>query len=184
MSREIPLSRGLVALVSDIDYPRVSQYRWCADGNGYAVRMESFYAEGKRQRRKLMLHRFILNAPPHLQVDHINHDVLDNRRENMRLVTVAQNRANSRPKSGGSSRYKGVHWHKRDEKWCAMIRVDGVKYHLGTFESEAEAGRAYDVAARKYWGPLAYQNFPEHVFSFARVRTVSSQTCLGNSSTA
>lgn len=160
MSRQIPLSRGLVALVSERDFERVSRYKWSCDGNGYACRMESYYVDGKRQRRKIMLHRFILGAPAHLQVDHINHNILDNRRENIRLVTRRQNRANSRPKRTGTSRYKGVHWHRRDQKWCAMIRAGGVKYHLGTFANEAEAAKAYDRAARKLVGPMAYLNFP------------------------
>lgn len=163
MHKEIPLSRGLVARVSDADFERVNRYKWSCDGNGYVCRMESFVdADGTRRRRKVMLHRFILNAPSHLQVDHINHDILDNRRQNIRLVTRQQNRANSRPKRGGSSRYKGVHWHKPRQKWCAMIRVNGVKYHLGTFASEAQAGLAYDRAARRMVGPMAYLNFPGH----------------------
>lgn len=161
MCKEIPLSRGKVALVSDIDYERVSQYKWCADGNGYVVRMESYYVEGKRRRRKVLLHRFILQAPQHLQVDHINHDILDNRRANIRLVTHQQNRANSRPKHNSSSRFKGVHWHKRDKKWCVTIRVDGIKHYLGTFDCEIEAARAYDEHACRLFGPTAYLNLRE-----------------------
>lgn len=163
MCKEIPLSRGLVALVDDADYERVSRYNWCADGNGYAVRMESYVAGGERKRRKVMLHRFILSAPAGLLVDHINHDVLDNRRQNLRLVTVKENRANSRPRRNASSRFKGVYWHKPTQRWYATITVDGVMYHIGVFSDEVEAARAFDAKARELVGPYAYLNFPADI---------------------
>lgn len=160
MPKTIPLSRGKFALVSDCDYERASQFKWSLDVNGYACRMESYVgSDGKRKRRKVLLHRFILDAPPHLQVDHIDHDKLDNRRQSLRLVTRTQNRANSRPRRNSSSRYKGVHWHKRDQCWCVMLRTNGVKYWIGTFQDEVDAARAYDRKARELIGAYAYLNF-------------------------
>ena len=158
MCKQVPLSRGLFALVSDCDFERVNQYKWSCDGNGYACRMETYYVDGKRRRRKVMLHRFILSAPPGIDVDHIHHNILDCRRSEMRLVTRYQNRANSLPKKNGTSRYKGVHFHKGDSKWHAEIRVMGKKLYLGSYDREEEAAIAYNAAALAAWGEYAYLN--------------------------
>lgn len=159
MCKEIPLSRGMVALVDDCDYERVSQYKWCIDGNGYVVRAESYYVDGKRKRRKIMLHRFIMDAPQGFAVDHRQHDLLDNRRSNLRLATNQQNRANSRPNKNCVSQYKGVTLRSKDLKWEAHIRINGKRSFLGAYLSETDAARAYDVAALTAWGEFAYLNF-------------------------
>ena len=162
-AREIPLQNDKVALVSECDYERVNQYKWTIDGNGYVVRMESYYdAQGNRRRRKIMLHRFIMDAPPGTEVDHAHHNKLDNRREALRVTTRYYNQWNSRPRKGSTSRYKGVHWDKRDKRWCAEIRVMGKKHYLGRFATEEEAALAYDRKAVELVGPMAFLNFPEH----------------------
>lgn len=156
MCKEIPLSREQVALVDSADYDWLTQYKWCLDHNGYVCRMVN---EGDyRHRRKVLLHRFILDAPSHLQVDHINHCLLDNRRCNIRLVTREQNRANSRPNRNGTSRYKGVYWHKPTGRWYATINVSGGKQHIGSYASEADAAAAYNQKAAEAWGQYAYLN--------------------------
>lgn len=104
------------------------------------------------------LHRVIMNAPPGVQVDHINGDTLDNRRCNLRLCTHKEN-GHNRKLQGGTSKFKGVTWHKRDRKWQAGIRHNGKQIHLGYFNDDVEAARAYDRAARKYFGEFARVNF-------------------------
>lgn len=167
MTRRIPLSNNQFALVSDEDYERVAQFNWSYDRNGYACRMVQVHREnGKRTRRKVMMHRFILNAPKGTEVDHANHDGLDNRRENIRTVTHAQNRHNARPRMNSSSQYKGVSYHKRDGNWRASIAVNGVKREIGTFRTEHAAAIAYNAAARAAWGEFAYQNpVPSHLLT-------------------
>lgn len=164
MTKRIPLSQGKFALVSDEDYERVSQYNWTYDRNGYACRMVQVHrTEGKRTRRKVLMHRFILGAPKGVEVDHANHNGLDNRRENIRVASHAQNRHNARPRVNSSSRYKGVSFHRRDKKWRSEITVDGVRRSLGTFPNEHDAAAAYNVAAHEAWGEFAYQNpVPSH----------------------
>lgn len=105
------------------------------------------------------LHRVIMNTPPGVKVDHRNGDTLDNRGCNLRFATDVEQNRNRR--GWGSSKYKGVCWHKRDQKWCAQIRVDGKKTHLGHFDDEEGAAFAYDVAARILFGEFVRLNFPE-----------------------
>lgn len=159
MCKQVPLSQGKTALIDDEDYERVVLHKWCCDRNGYVVRKIFVSRDGKKQPRKIMLHRFILNAPPGMDVDHINHDLLDNRRSNIRLATRSQNSANRPSKSGSSSRYKGVVWHERVNPWRAKIAVNGKQQHLGYFATEEEAAHAYDKAAYAAWGEFAHLNF-------------------------
>jgi hypothetical protein len=115
------------------------------------------------ERRNVYLHHFIIgDPPPGMVVDHINGDRLDNRRANLRFCTLAQNKQNSRPYRGGTSRYKGVSWKRTGKgtgKWLARIRVDGKDIHLGFHKEEEEAAKAYDTAAIRYYGEFARTNF-------------------------
>jgi len=117
--------------------------------------------KGKRVKRKtIMMHRFILNAPRHLVVDHINHNGLDNRKSNLRLCTRAENSRNRRSFNNKSSRYKGVSWDKQRKLFLAAIRCNGKYYNLGRFKSETAAAKAYDKKTRELFGEFAYLNFP------------------------
>lgn len=151
--REIPLSRGAVALVGDEDFERVSLYKWSLDRNGYAVRA---WRVGNR-RCKVMLHRFILCAPRGYDVDHKDGNLLNCTRENIRICTRAQNNANSRGRTG-TSKYKGVRLSRR--RWRVEICADGQRINVGTFSDEIEAAQAYDTAAIRYHGEFARLNFP------------------------
>jgi hypothetical protein len=94
-------------------------------------------------------------------VDHTNTNSLDNRRSNLRLATPSQNSCNSRrDKSNTYSRYRGVSFSKRKQKWFAAIRANGKKIWLGYFKTEIDAARAYDRAAREYHKEFASLNFP------------------------
>lgn len=156
--REIPLSRGLVALVDDEDYDwLVARGRWYAiTGN---ARGKFYAAHGLGGGRVELMHRVILGAPKGRVVDHLNSVAVDNRRANLRLCTPWENAAN-RHKERGTSRFKGVSWHKRGNAWQAAIRVHGVGHYLGWFKNEAEAALVYDAAARRYLGVNAPLNFP------------------------
>jgi hypothetical protein len=97
-------------------------------------------------------------------VDHINTDSLDNRRANLRLATPSQNSCNSRrDKSNTYSRYRGVSFSKRKQKWFAAIRANGKKMWLGYFETEIDAAKVYDDAAKKYHKEFAMLNFKEDI---------------------
>jgi len=83
---------------------------------------------------------------------------IKNKRSNLRTCTSTQNTANQR-KRKGSSNFKGVSWYKREQKWRAGIGYKGKDFHLGYFNDELEAAKAYDKAAKDLWGEFANLNF-------------------------
>ncbi len=160
----IPLTRGKVALVDAADFPRVSQYTWYAKQHYRSKHLWYAYrgVQVDYVKHYIALHRFILDAPPGVHVDHINGDGFDNRRSNLRFANQKQNGANQRKPvakpSGYSSRFKGVTWRKREEKWVAQIKVDYRNHWLGYFNTEEDAARAYNDAALDHWGEFAQLN--------------------------
>lgn len=109
------------------------------------------------------LHRIILNAPSEMLVDHINRNPLDNRRCNLRLCTMSQNKANSEGKRGRMVPYKGLRFNKRlKNKWQSRICVNGRIRHLGSFPTAELAAIAYNVAAVEEYGEFACLNVIQH----------------------
>lgn len=156
---EIPLlgerGAGLFALVDDEDYETVAPHGWYANqphGAHYTT-----YARATINGRHVRMHRLIL--PDVSRIDHRNGDGLDNTRKNLRVSTRSQNGANQH-RTCGSSGYRGASWDWESGRWRAQITKDGHTYHLGRFESEEEAARAYDVAALRMHGEFASPNFP------------------------
>lgn len=158
--KRIPLTQGLFAKVDDADYEWLMQWKWHAEDRGkQGVRAARGPKKSEgRGMRPVLMHRQITGAAPRQPVDHANHDQLDNQRANLRLCTNAQNMANRRKQPGCSSRFKGVHWYKRTGRWMARIEFDGRKKHLGYFDDEEEAARAYNVAAREHFKEFALLN--------------------------
>lgn len=159
MTKQIPLSKGLFALVDDADYEWLSQWKWYASTHkcgAYAMRHAPNPAKCPRQ-ISIFMHRLILNAPNGYEVDHINHNGLDNRRANLRVVTVAQNQCN-RKHEYGSSRFKGVHWDKVRGQWRAYIWYNKKGIKLGHYPDERAAARAYNEAAKRLFGAFACLN--------------------------
>jgi hypothetical protein len=165
-ARLLPLSQNKFAIVDADDYDRLNQYKWCLSKTphtNYAMRRtKGKRAKGRRAKRKtIMMHRVITNTPPHLVVDHINHNGLDNRKQNLRLCTRAENSRNRRPFRLNGSRYKGVSWDKQRKLFLAAIRCKGKYYNLGRFKSEIAAAKAYDKKAKELFGEFAFLNFPQ-----------------------
>jgi hypothetical protein len=150
--REIPLTRGKVALVDAEDYESLAGYRWHAapkGGTWYAERAGRLSEGGPRT---VCMHRVILSAPPGLMVDHIDGDGLNNRRSNLRLATHAQNGQNQRRSRANASGFKGVSWSSRVGRWQAAIRIAGRKVFLGYYGTPEEAHTAYSAAVEKFHG--------------------------------
>jgi len=158
---EVPLSRGDVALINSSDWAAIEGYAWKSKLGNNGKR----YACVTVGRITIYMHRVILGAPKGFEVDHINGDGLDNRRENLRLASQSQNSANTgKPKrpdgSAHTSQFKGVTWDPMRRKWQSKITVLGKCRSLGRFLCEEEAARAYDLAALSTWGEFAQLNFP------------------------
>jgi hypothetical protein len=160
--RRIPIGEGRFTIIEPGDYYRLNDFHWCISvsrDNIYAVRLELI---GNGNIRKVRMHREIMNAPGDMLVDHKNCNTLDNRRANLRLATHSQNMCN-RPKSSAktTSKYRGVHFDKQRGKWVAKIQVNRKIIWLGYFDSENDAAKAYDNAAKKIHGEFARLNFTE-----------------------
>lgn len=158
MAREIPLTRGKVALVDDADYDRIAPHKWVARPSDqsaerwYAYRSQAIPGSPKT----LYMHRSVLLAPAHLLVDHVNGDGLDNRRSNLRLATHGGNVINREcPNSTG---YRGVR--AEGSRYWAQIEVAGTVVRVRGCPSAEVAARAYDALAREFQGEFAHLNFP------------------------
>ena len=157
--RKICLDEGKWTILDPQDYYRYGCFKWCIGGNKnkyYAIRGQIIDHDCIKL---VSLHRLIMDAPKGVLVDHRNGDSLDNRRANLRLATRAQNCCNVRKRKNTSSRFKGVSFRKNRGKWAAYIGVAGKRISLGYFDSEIEAAKAYDEAAKKYRGEFARLNF-------------------------
>lgn len=170
--KEIKLTQGYVAIVDDEDYELINQFNWFPSKSGnivYAGRR----ATKNKKRYNIQMHRLImgLESGCKLIVDHINHNGLDNRKENLRVCTQQLNTRNSRKRKDCHSKHKGV-GRKRDSylskttnkityypyKWSATIHVNGSNIYLGDFKLEEDAARAYNEAAIKHFGEFALLN--------------------------
>lgn len=167
--KEVELTQGRKALVDDEDWvllqSLVSKHgrvmRWCVNA-GYAY-----------NKTHGLLHRFLMQAPPGIDVDHINGNKLDCRRDNMRFCTDAQNQQNRKAKFQGYSQFKGAHWDKNRQFWMARIRIDKKLVYIGSFDTDKEAGAAYNETARKHFGEFASLNDLENtpISPLRRTRT-------------
>ena len=159
--KRLRVAGGLHTLVDDDVYQWAKMLRWHLI-NGY-VQHQPYEDHGmwtnKAPGKRVLLHRAILGLHDGDKriSDHINHDPLDNRRENLRIVNHAQNSANSSLPINNTSGYKGVIWNGKN--WTAQITVSGKSIYLGTFDDKLDAAAAYDIAALKYFGEYAYCNF-------------------------
>lgn len=149
----IKLTRGKETWIDDCDYERISRHQWHAQKD-YNTWYAKTYIEGKI----VLLHRFILNPPDNVEIDHRDGNALDNRRFNIRECSHSENMHNQRPQVNKSSRYKGVSWDKSRSKWYAQIRINSKQKSLGHFSDENEAAKVYNEAAKKLFGQFAYIN--------------------------
>lgn len=143
------VKRKVLVMVDDSDYDYLSQFNWQC-GKDMMIKNHS---------HTVLMHRLILNAPNHLEVDHIDGNRLNNQRSNLRLCNSSQNKCNRGPRKDNKSGYKGVSWHKQNKKWTVRIKSPYGKYlSLGCYNDIKEAALAYNNAAKKYHGEFAFIN--------------------------
>lgn len=123
------------AIVDTEDYLKVASHRWHLTGRKIPGHVARHGADGRR----VYLHHEVMGSRELL--DHVNRNRLDNRKDNLRPATTAQN-AQNQDSRGGRSKYRGVVWDKPREMWRAQVMIDGKYHNLGRFHDEDEAGQA------------------------------------------
>lgn len=149
----IPLTQGMTTLVDAGDYDALMKFKWYAmkDKNGnFTARRNNTLDSGKRV--TVLMHRQILNAPADMEVDHENHNTLDNRRRNIRICTPTQNACNRRRRVNNSSGCKGVSWSALHEQWRVRVQIEGKSRDMGLYRNFADAKEAYVKGAKKIHG--------------------------------
>lgn len=128
------------------DLNLLSGFKWyCGGSRPYAI--TPIKVNGKR--KYLTMTRILLNPPSGYVVDHVNGDIFDNRKCNLRICTYSENMKN-RSSCGSKTGFKGVY--KAKKKFLASVRSDGKNYYLGLFKTPELAAEAYKVAAKKLHG--------------------------------
>jgi len=158
--KQIPLTKGMVAIVDDEDFERVSAIKWQASKTRkehYAIHSIGItLPSGKKTSKNIKMHRFIMGVTdPKIQVDHRNWNTLDNRKENLRLVNNRQNQMSRKGYSTNTSGFRGVSLdkRKRTNPWIAQIQDKNKKRKwIGSFATAEEAAKAFDKAAKEIYG--------------------------------
>ncbi len=162
--REIQLTQGKMALVDDEDFEKVSQFKWFAIYN----KKTNAFSAGKKirgldnKKRIIYMHQFIMGS--HLKgtnysVNHIDSNLLNNQKINLRVCNSSQRSANKTINSkNNTSGYKGVSFDKSRSKYIAVIQIKSKKLTIGRFHSLSEAALAYNKKAIEVFGEFASIN--------------------------
>ncbi len=139
MSNKIFTAKGEMILVDDKDYEWLNQWKWRCHPKGYATR-----TVGKTG---ILMHRLIMDASKHVQIDHINRNKLDNRRNNLRFCNNSENHFNRTITKRSTSGVKGVYWSSQKLKWRIQIQHKGKFHFFGYYDDLVVAKK---VAKEKY----------------------------------
>lgn len=151
---------GKTILLDAEDIVRISKHTFFHDGGSNRRVSTWVYTQLKRTRTPIS--RLVIDFPAHLVADHINSDIHDNRKSNLRVCTKTENLRNkSKPKHGKTSTYIGVSVVKATDNWVASYRSNNKKVHIGTFKTQLEAAIARDNFVHLEYGGFAKLNFPE-----------------------
>jgi hypothetical protein len=151
--KQIPLlgkhGANAFAIVDDDNYEQLIPYKWTANKLGYAIRREG--------ESIIFMHRQVTICAEDKEIDHINRNKLDNRKENLREISHRDNLTNIVLHKHNTSGVKGVYWHKAKNKWRAYIDVYGKRKYLGSYALIEDAKKAR-VEAEKENGYLYVQS--------------------------
>lgn len=155
--KQLLLKNGEFTTVDDYGFELLQKFKWNKNSRGYVV---TYVWDSNTQKSKVIrLHRFLMNPPEDLLVDHIDGNPLNNLRANLRVCTSSQNQMNRNREKTNSSGFKGVSWYNPSKKWHVVIGINGKNKHIGYFNNRIHAARAYDEHAKKLHGQFAKLNF-------------------------
>ena len=160
---KIKLTQNKFAFIDDKNFNWLNKHKWYAQKH-----RKTYYAKRNTiidQKQKIIyMHRLIIEnklkrkIKSNEETHHINKNGLDNREENLKIVTKSQHRMMKEKRKDCTSCYKGIYYHKQRKKWHARIQLNGKCISLGLFKNELNAAKAYDIAALKYFGQYAKTN--------------------------
>lgn len=135
------------------DYDLIKDYHWFSDKDGYIKSDDKL-----NKQRNLLMHRLVMNCPSNMIIDHIKHNIKDNRKSELRIVTHSENNKNQCMKLNNTSGVTGVSFDKNTNKWNAYITVNYKRINVGYYKSFEDALRARKEAEEKYFGEYSYDN--------------------------
>ena len=138
-------------MVDDEDYKKLSSFNWQVD-------KYMSVSSHTTDKGRMLIHRYIMNCPDNMEIDHIDGNRLNNQKSNLRFATSAQNKMNRGPRKDNKSGFKGVSLNKALNKWTARIMIENKYKHLGLFETKEEAAKAYNEYAKENFGEFAWLN--------------------------
>jgi hypothetical protein len=154
----IPLSKGKYALIDEEDFDLINRFSWSTNVASHTCYA---YAHIGKEGRWSMPRLLLGIEDSKVLVDHIDHNGLNNRRSNLRVCTHAENGRNKKKSINRSSEYKGVSRAVIHKKWTAAIKFNDKTKHIGCFELEIDAAKAYDAKAVELFGEFACLNFKQ-----------------------
>lgn len=141
------LIKDKIALVDNEDYEKVSKYTWYLDKDGYAIAVP--WIDNKSNNIKM--HQIIAGREKGLVIDHINHDKLDNRKENLRHITRQANAMHMK-------KQRGIYWNEKRKTYIVQIRINAKTIHLGCRKNKEDAIKLRKEAEIKYFHPIIQKN--------------------------
>lgn len=149
------------------DYDKIKDYCWSEhiDDKGY----HSLYSRKANSNKHIKFHHILGLFMP----DHINHNPLDNRKENLRPATTLENAMNRSKYKNNTSDISGVYWRKDTFKWRSCIQTNNITYNLGSFYNKEDAIKARLNAEAKYFGEFAPQ---KHLFEQYGITLAEAET--------
>jgi len=153
--KQIPLKNqyNIFALVDDEDYNHVMRYK--------SWRLQIHGGHAVTGIRSIKIHWLLLECPDGMEIDHIDHNPLNNQKSNLRVCLRSENCANRRRQTNNTTGYKGVSFNQILNKYAAYNKKDGTKFHLGLYTTAEEAALVYDKKAKEAFGDFAFLNFPD-----------------------